>query len=103
MLFVYGLLITGIILFVIAGVLLKHGTFKGSKTECATLLQNEVNGGLKNGDKCAIWDGSQCRKGTYMNGSCTAKGNYMVLVCGMLGFIARVSSGVLAFINHRKE
>ena len=98
------MIISAIILFSITGILLKDQTFgSGTQIECSALLQSELANGLKNGDQCAVWDGTQCRKGKYMDGTCTSEGNYMVLVCGILGVLAVLSAGVVFYRNRKPK
>ena len=77
----------------------KAGDFSANtKADCSALLVKQATKGLKNGDECANWDGSQCRKGNYKNGYCISKGNPLILLFGILGVIL-IILGIIAALK----
>jgi len=69
-----------------------------TKADCSALLVKQVTKGLKNGDECANWDGSQCRKGNYKNGYCVSKANPLPLLFAIAGVIL-IILGIIAALK----
>lgn len=93
-----------IICFILAFVVLRSVEFpQKSQDSCDSLLQSQVKAGLKDGDVCALWDGSQCRKGKFSSSTqeCTSNGSKMPLLLIVLGVILLISAGV-SFMMNRK-
>lgn len=100
-----SLIVAGVVVIALGLYKLNSMDYSKSNTQnsCDALLQQQLSGGLKNGDNCAIWDGAQCRKGKYNNGQCAAAASSLVLVAVVLGLILIIAGIVLVFKHHNAE
>ena len=81
-------------------ILIKSNDFTDTNTEQScndALIKDRQN--YKEGEKCHIWDGSQCRKGDFQSGgSCVSKGSkipLILLVVGGVCLVASIAYGVM--------
>lgn len=87
-------LIISIALFTIGIILAKKDTFNLSEENC--ISKPSECGSEEN--CCAVWDGSQCRKGTLSGNSCVSKGKILPLILIILGFIF-LAIGIFMFFR----
>lgn len=99
-----ALIIAGIVLFALTIAQMNKADYSAqTENACSTLLQNQAQKGLKNGDHCAIWDGTQCRKGKYNNGQCESSGHVMYLISVLICISLIITGGVVAFKEYRTK
>ena len=93
-----GLFFASVTCFILMYVVLQMGNYSKAKNKesCDKESDAQTEKDVKN---CAVWDGSQCRKGQTVGYFCLAKGNkipLILMIIGLLLFIAFIITFVLS-------
>ena len=97
------LLFIGIALVVGAVLLTRKMDYTDADTKEKCVLLHSAKS-VKNGTKCGVWDGSQCRRAEIKDGKCVSKGSVLpllLLVSG--GLLVLIGLGVLISMLFRKK
>ena len=102
-----GLVVLAVFFFIGTSFSLKMGTYSDSKTLALCNAESEKQH-AKDPKACAIWDGSQCRKGKTVGIMCSAPPNYVpliLLIKGSLCIIAAIGLAIYSKVsnNHKKN
>lgn len=95
-----------VICFILMYVILKMGNYSKAKNKESCDKESETQT-KQDAKKCAVWNGSQCRKGQTVAGIfCLAQPNItplILMITGVLFFIASIITFIITFVLSRKK
>jgi hypothetical protein len=96
-----GLFLASSICFGLMWVVLQMGNYPKAKNKesCDNESDAQTKKDVKN---CAVWDGSNCRKGQTVGYFCLAKGNKMPLIFGIIGLLLFIAF-IITFVRSFKK
>lgn len=93
-----GLLVTAVICFVLVSIFLKMGNYSHAKNLTSCDKESELQT-KKDSKKCAVWDGSQCRKGQLQGSICMSPPNkapFILMIMGVVFLIAAIITFIIS-------
>jgi hypothetical protein len=99
-----GCFLASIICFILMNVILQMGNYSNAKNKESCDKESEAQT-EKDVKKCAVWDGSQCRKGQNLGYFCLAQPNktpLILMIIGVLLFVAFIITAIITFVFQKK-
>jgi hypothetical protein len=100
-----GCFLASVICFILMNVILQMGNYTNAKNKESCDKESEAQT-KKDVKKCAVWDGSQCRKGqTVGEIFCLAQPNktpLILMIIGVLLFVTFIITSILTFVLSKK-
>ncbi len=96
--------VVGVALIIVAVISMRRMVYPNKTQEqCNLMLEQAIVSGAKKGEECAMWYGSQCRKGEFDGAECISKGSVVPLLSGGLGVVAIIAAIVLLIMRRKSN
>jgi hypothetical protein len=100
-----GLFLASFTCFGLMYLVLQMGNYSNAKNKESCDKESEAQT-EKDVKKCAVWDGSQCRKGQNLGYFCLAQPNktpLILMIIGVLLFVAFIITAIITFVLSEKK
>jgi len=99
-----GCFLASVVCFRLMYLVLQMGNYSNAKNKESCDKESEAQT-EKDVKKCAVWDGSQCRKGQTFGYFCLAQPNktpLILMIIGVLLFVAFIITAIITFVFQKK-